>query len=108
MDLNDKIQIAFKEDKEVLIENFLDDSFYQEICNEFPKVDFFLVDSIGKKIKVVRAVTKDLGLKNVKISHVRAENINEKFDVGPFKLKVIRTSHSIPDPVSILISTKMV
>ena len=46
----------------------------------FPKVDFFLVDSIGKKIKVVRAVTKDLGLKNVKISHVRAENINEKFD----------------------------
>ena len=46
----------------------------------FPNVDFFLVDSIGKKIKVVRAVTHELGLKNVKISHERAENINEKFD----------------------------
>ncbi len=34
-------------------------------------------------------------------------NINEKFDVGPFKLKAIRASHSIPDPVSILISTKI-
>ncbi len=34
-------------------------------------------------------------------------NINEKFDVGPFTLKAVRTSHSIPDPVSILISTKI-
>ena len=34
----------------------------------FPKVDFFLVDSIGKKIKVVRAVAQELGLKNVKNS----------------------------------------
>ena len=46
----------------------------------FPKVEFFLVDSIGKKIKVVRAVAKELGLKNVKIAHERAENINDKFD----------------------------
>ncbi|MAZ55364.1 MAG: 16S rRNA (guanine(527)-N(7))-methyltransferase RsmG [Flavobacteriales bacterium] len=46
----------------------------------FPKVEFFLVDSIGKKIKVVRAVAKELGLKNVKIVHERAENINDKFD----------------------------
>tara|TARA_B100000963_G_scaffold219728_1_gene191553 strand:+ start:12250 stop:12876 length:627 start_codon:yes stop_codon:yes gene_type:complete len=46
----------------------------------FPNVDFFLVDSIGKKIKVVRAVAHELGLKNVKMSHDRAENINEKFD----------------------------
>ena len=33
-------------------------------------------------------------------------NIDEMFELGPFKLKAIRTSHSIPDPVSILISTK--
>ena len=46
----------------------------------FPKVDFFLVDSIGKKIKVVRAVAEELGLKNVRTAHERAENINEKFD----------------------------
>ena len=46
----------------------------------FPKVDFFLVDSIGKKIKVVRAVAEELGLKNIRTAHERAENINEKFD----------------------------
>ena len=46
----------------------------------FPKVDFLLVDSIGKKIKVVREVAKELGLKNVRIANERAENINEKFD----------------------------
>ncbi len=33
-------------------------------------------------------------------------NINKKFDVGPFQLKAIQTSHSIPDPISILISTE--
>ena len=32
--------------------------------------------------------------------------IDEMFKLGPFKLKAIKTSHSIPDPVSILISTK--
>lgn len=46
----------------------------------FPDVDFFLVDSIGKKMKVVRAVAQELGLKNVRTAHDRAENINEKFD----------------------------
>jgi 16S rRNA (guanine527-N7)-methyltransferase len=46
----------------------------------FPEVQFHLVDSIGKKIKVVNEVSNELGLKNVKSSHERAENINEKFD----------------------------
>ncbi len=32
-------------------------------------------------------------------------NIDEQFNVGPFRLKAVKTSHSIPDPVSILIST---
>ncbi len=46
----------------------------------FPEVDFYLVDSIGKKIKVVVEVANALGLKNVRASHNRAEEINEKFD----------------------------
>ena len=46
----------------------------------FPDTQFYLVDSIGKKIKVVQEVAKALGLKNVKASHLRAEEINDKFD----------------------------
>lgn len=46
----------------------------------FPECHFFLVDSIGKKIKVVKEVAAELGLKNVRAAHERAENIKEKFD----------------------------
>lgn len=46
----------------------------------FPKTNFLLVDSIGKKLKVVKAVTDELGLKNVTILHDRVENVKEKFD----------------------------
>lgn len=46
----------------------------------FPETDFHLVDSIGKKIKVVNEVTTALGLKNVRTSHGRAENIKEQYD----------------------------
>ena len=46
----------------------------------FPEVDFLLVDSIGKKIKVVTEVANALGLKNVRAVKARAEEINEKFD----------------------------
>ena len=46
----------------------------------FPKSDFLLVDSIGKKIKVVKEIADSLGLKNVQAEHKRAENVNEKFD----------------------------
>lgn len=46
----------------------------------FPETQFHLVDSIGKKIKVVQEVAKALGLTNVKASHLRAEQIDEKFD----------------------------
>ena len=45
----------------------------------FPETDFCLVDSIGKKIKVVEEVSSALGLKNVRAFHKRAEEINEKF-----------------------------
>lgn len=46
----------------------------------YPNCDFLLVDSIGKKIKVVNEVATALGLENVRAQHERAENIKEKFD----------------------------
>ncbi len=46
----------------------------------FPETDFFLVDSIGKKIKVVEDIAQTLQLKNVKAEQLRAETINQKFD----------------------------
>ncbi len=46
----------------------------------YPEVDFYLVDSIGKKIKVVNEVVNALKLTNVKAAHLRAENVKGKFD----------------------------
>jgi 16S rRNA (guanine527-N7)-methyltransferase len=46
----------------------------------FPDVQFTLVDSIGKKIKVVNAVKDELGLENVTAHHQRAEKVKGKFD----------------------------
>jgi 16S rRNA (guanine527-N7)-methyltransferase len=45
----------------------------------FPETDFHLVDSIGKKIKVVQEVALGCGLMNVRASHDRAEQIDGKF-----------------------------
>lgn len=48
----------------------------------FPEVQFHLVDSIGKKIKVVEGVAEALQLKNVTAAHSRVEDIkNRKFDI---------------------------
>ena len=47
----------------------------------FPEVRFHLVDSIGKKLKVVEAVAEAAGIKNITTQHIRAEEIkNRKFD----------------------------
>lgn len=47
----------------------------------FPEVKFHLVDSIGKKLKVVEAVCEAAGITNISIQHTRAEEIkNRKFD----------------------------
>lgn len=46
----------------------------------FPEVDFYLVDSIGKKIKVVNGVAQALGLKNVKAEQIRVEDTAGKRD----------------------------
>ena len=46
----------------------------------FPEVNFILVDSIGKKIKVVKDIIKKSKLSNVQAINTRAEHIEEKFD----------------------------
>jgi len=46
----------------------------------FPEVHFHLVDSIGKKIKVVREVAQAIGLENVEADHIRAEELDYKYD----------------------------
>lgn len=44
-----------------------------------PEVSFHLVDSIGKKLKVVEEVVQSIGLKNVTTEHNRAEKVKGKF-----------------------------
>ena len=46
----------------------------------FPQVQFHLVDSIGKKIKVGQAVAEAIGLKNITFRHCRVEEEKEKYD----------------------------
>jgi 16S rRNA (guanine527-N7)-methyltransferase len=46
----------------------------------FPETQFYLIDVIGKKIKVVQEVATALGLTNVKAAQMRAENVQEEFD----------------------------
>ncbi|HLK29900.1 MAG TPA: 16S rRNA (guanine(527)-N(7))-methyltransferase RsmG [Puia sp.] len=49
----------------------------------FPETNFHLVDSIGKKLKVVNEVASAIGLSNITTQHIRAEEIkNKKFDVA--------------------------
>lgn len=46
----------------------------------FPDVSFLLIDAIGKKIKVVDTIAKDVGLVNVKAEKRRAETLTGSFD----------------------------
>jgi len=46
----------------------------------FPESEFLLIDSIGKKIKVVEAVAEAIGLKNLNAVHGRAEKVKGEFD----------------------------
>ncbi len=46
----------------------------------YPETDFYLIDVIAKKIKVVQEVASALGLTNVKAEQKRAENVTEYFD----------------------------
>ncbi len=46
----------------------------------FPDVSFHLVDSIGKKIKVVQEVSNAIELTNLTAEHARAEQVSGQFD----------------------------
>ncbi len=46
----------------------------------FSEVEFTLIDSIGKKIKVVKAIADTLNLTNVKAEHIRAQEVKGSFD----------------------------
>lgn len=46
----------------------------------FPEVQFHLVDSIGKKIKVATEIASSIGLTNVSLRHCRAEEEKQLFD----------------------------
>jgi len=58
----------------------------------FPETRFYLIDVIGKKIKVVQAVAAGLGLKNVKAEQMRAENAK-----GDYDFIVSRAVTNMPD-----------
>jgi len=57
----------------------------------FPDTNFHLIDSIGKKLKVVDAVVEALHLKNLSTQQIRAENLSGKYD-----FMVSRAVTSIP------------
>jgi 16S rRNA (guanine527-N7)-methyltransferase len=46
----------------------------------FPEVNFLLIDSIGKKIKVVNSIIENLNLQNVKAQHLHSNELKGKFD----------------------------
>ncbi len=61
----------------------------------FPEADFHLIDVIGKKITVVKAVAEAIGLNNVVAEQKRAENVSRKYD-----FVVSRAVTNMPDFVS--------
>ena len=80
----------------------------------FPETQFHLVDSIGKKIKVVNAVIEALELRNVTAQQIRAEELKDKYDFVvsravtrlpefvPWVQKNISAKHINPMPNGIL------
>lgn len=62
----------------------------------FPEVQFHLVDSIGKKVRVTAEIANAIGLTNVRTSHSRAEEIKEKYS-----FVVSRAVMQLPDLVKI-------
>ena len=61
----------------------------------FPDVDFHLVDSVGKKLKVASSVSESIGLQNVRFSHCRGEELKG----NSYDFVVSRAAMSLPDLV---------
>ncbi len=77
----------------------------------FPQVQFHLVDSVGKKLKIVEAARETLGLTNITTQHIRAEEIkNKKFDfavsraVAPLK-ELLQWSRPLLKPSTVKIKS---
>ncbi len=70
----------------------------------FPEVKFHLVDSIGKKIKVINAVAQAVNLQNINTHHQRMEDLNFEVDfvvcraVAPLKTLVNWAGDKIATP----------
>ncbi len=48
----------------------------------FPETEFYMVDSINKKLNVVKEIAATIGLTNITVKHTRAEDIKDrKFDI---------------------------
>jgi 16S rRNA (guanine527-N7)-methyltransferase len=69
----------------------------------FPEAQFTLIDGTGKKIKVVNSIVDELGLKNVRAFHIRAEELHGKFHyilsraVATFPRLVELSAGKVPD-----------
>lgn len=63
----------------------------------FPEATFYLVDSIGKKIRVCEEVSKAIGLQNVTTQWCRAEEVQQQFH-----FVVSRAVMPLPDLVKII------
>ncbi len=63
----------------------------------FPETQFTLIDSIGKKITVVKSISESLELKNVTAIHTRVQDVKEEFD-----FVVSRAVTAFPDFVSMV------
>lgn len=62
----------------------------------FPEVEFLLLDSIGKKIRVADNIAKEIGLTNVEVVHSRVEN-----EKRIFHFVVSRAVMALPDLVKL-------
>ncbi len=104
LDWNSKINVISRKDIEFLYErhilhslgiakvlNFKPNSYVMDVGTGggfpgiplailFPETQFYLIDVIAKKIKVVTEVAKELGLKNVKAEQRRAGTFDDRFD----------------------------
>lgn len=61
----------------------------------FPESNFYLIDAIAKKIKVVQAVSESLLLNNIKAEQIRAQKVS-----GTFDFIVSRAVTNMPDFVN--------